>query len=431
MQTMETVSIEDVYPLESGDVPMNPRAFGSADVEAYIAELGEQFKGNRLNPGQPRIRPILYRDGGIYRIVDGECRIRAMRAIGTREFAAEVYDDLDDAELARREAAKAMVETDVKRQLTAEEMSRGVQTMLALDVPDEEVAASARLDVAAVRRARRGARKVDDAAYDMTLDRLMAIADFEDDPEAVAALRDCSQSEWKRVLSDLQSQRRERETMEKMLAMCEERGADVLDECPEGCTVSLRFAACYGDWALKNLEGWLDRNQGAPVVCKDGSLNGCIAVDGAADEAKRAEAEERAAFIEDQGAAARARARWIGEHAADPASMKRTAAFLAGLAESSFSVENFAEETGFSIPVEPSPLACAVGFRAAGTVNPAILFRILRGEAVAYVNASAVSANLGLMEAMEKDGYPIGDADRDAMEACRMAMDINEDEEER
>ena len=35
---------------------------------------------------------------------------------------------------------KAMVETDAKLGLTAEEKSRGVQTMLALDIPDEEVA---------------------------------------------------------------------------------------------------------------------------------------------------------------------------------------------------------------------------------------------------------------------------------------------------
>ena len=134
------------------------------------------------------MKPILYKEGGIYWIIDGECRVRAMRAIGTEHFLAEVYDDLDDAELARVEAAKALVETDAKLGLTAEEKSRGVQTMLALDIPDEEVAVAARTDAGTVAKARRAARRVQDAAYDMTLDRLAAIAEFEGDDEAVADL---------------------------------------------------------------------------------------------------------------------------------------------------------------------------------------------------------------------------------------------------
>ena len=142
MQTMELVDIEDVYPYEENDVRMNPRAVDDPACQEYISQLAEQFKYNRLNPGQPRVRPILYRDGGIYQIIDGECRYWAMRSIGTRKFYADVFDDLADAETARQEAAKAMVETDAKRPLTAEEMSRGVQTMLALDLPDEEVARS-------------------------------------------------------------------------------------------------------------------------------------------------------------------------------------------------------------------------------------------------------------------------------------------------
>ena len=141
MQSLEEVAICDVYPYERADgEPMNPRDFTTRESAEHIAGLAAQFKANRLNPGQPVMKPILYKEGGIYWIIDGECRVRAMRAIGTERFLAEVYDDLDDAELARVEAAKAMVETDAKLGLTAEEKSRGVQTMLALDIPDEEVA---------------------------------------------------------------------------------------------------------------------------------------------------------------------------------------------------------------------------------------------------------------------------------------------------
>ena len=144
MQSLEEVAICDVYPYERADgEPMNPRDFTTRESAEHIAGLAAQFKANRLNPGQPVMKPILYKEGGIYWIIDGECRVRAMRAIGTERFLAEVYDDLDDAELARVEAAKAMVETDAKLGLTAEEKSRGVQTMLALDIPDEAAQAAA------------------------------------------------------------------------------------------------------------------------------------------------------------------------------------------------------------------------------------------------------------------------------------------------
>lgn len=198
MQTMEMVDIRDVHPYEVDGERMNPRDVGSPECREYISQLAGQFRRNRLNPGQPRMRPILYRDGGIYWIVDGECRVEAMRSIGTARFWADVYDDAGEAELARQEAAKAMVETDAKRALTPEELSRGVQTMLALDLPDEDVAAAARIDAPTVRRVRRASRAVRDAAYDMTLDRLAAIADLEGDPEAVAEVRDCPPAEWRR-----------------------------------------------------------------------------------------------------------------------------------------------------------------------------------------------------------------------------------------
>lgn len=97
MQELVNVDIEDVYPYEDPEGnSLNPRDFSTPESAEYIATLGEQFRYNKLNPGQPRVKPILYRDGGIYWIIDGECRYRAMKAIGTKRFLAEVYDDVAD-----------------------------------------------------------------------------------------------------------------------------------------------------------------------------------------------------------------------------------------------------------------------------------------------------------------------------------------------
>ena len=262
MQSLEEVAICDVYPYERADgEPMNPRDFTTRESAEHITGLAAQFKANRLNPGQPVMKPILYKEGGIYWIIDGECRVRAMRAIGTERFLAEVYDDLDDAELARVEAAKAMVETDAKLGLTAEEKSRGVQTMLALDIPDEEVAVAARTDARTVAKARRAARRVQDAAYDMTLDRLAAIAEFEGDDEAVAELRDCKQSEWQRVYASLKAKAEQRRNRAEVVAVLADAGVEFVDECPGG------FAACrtFSDYRpdLAALDAYVADNAGA------------------------------------------------------------------------------------------------------------------------------------------------------------------------
>lgn len=330
MQTMELVDVEDVYPYEEHDVRMNPRDVTSAECRQYIAQLAEQFKRNRLNPGQPRVRPILYRDGGVYMIVDGECRYEAMKLIGTKRFYADVFDDLDDAEEARREAAKAMVETDAKRALTPEELSRGVQQMLALDVPDEEIAASARIDAERVRRARRGARAVDDAAYDMTLDRLMAIAEFEGDDEAVAALRDCPQREWRSVYDGLVDQRALREATGRAVALCESRG---LSEHADGDGTS--FAACVtlDAHAEERIAALIDGGCTAYEV--DGRFiemrapeTGGDPEDPAREERKRARERAR----EEWAVESAAFGEWIAERIADPQRMRVTARLLASRA---------------------------------------------------------------------------------------------------
>ena len=84
MQSLEEVAICDVYPYERADgEPMNPRDFTTRESAEHIAGLAAQFKANRLNPGQPVMKPILYKEGGIYWIIDGECRVRAMRSTTT------------------------------------------------------------------------------------------------------------------------------------------------------------------------------------------------------------------------------------------------------------------------------------------------------------------------------------------------------------
>lgn len=424
MQTMELVDIEDVYPYEENDVRMNPRDTSSKECQEYIGQLAEQFKYNRLNPGQPRVRPILYKDGGIYQIIDGECRYEAMKLIGTKKFFADVYDDLDDAETARQEAAKAMVETDAKRALTAEEMSRGVQQMLDLDIPEVEVAAVARIDSGKVRRARRGAKAVSDAAQDMTIDRLCAIADFEGDEEAVAKLRDCSPKEWHRIYESLRAEREREEAMASMIASAKAAGVEVADETPEGYKASRTFSA----YNREQLDSYLEAHgEGCVAVESPYGITFMEPAGGEVDEAAQREAQERADFYAAFEDAAGARLKWMGERMRSGAPMRNTESMLLLKALRCREVAQFEEQTGAKVTARQCPLATAVGYDKLHKATAYGVWKAHRNGDGSYLYASSARDTLGLLEAMESDGYELNDAEKKTVDACRKVIEGEED----
>lgn len=184
---LEVVNIEDVYPDEN-----NPRQkFDGID------ELAESFELNKERPGEPFTPPILVRDGGIYRIVDGERRYKALKKRRKTSFTANVCEDMDEAS-----TLIAMLATDNKQPLSELEKSRGVQQMLLLGVDPIKVDKVTKGRDAA--RIKRAMATVDDAAEDMSLDRLLAIEEHMDNPDYVAALTNCSESEWQTIYASQQ-----------------------------------------------------------------------------------------------------------------------------------------------------------------------------------------------------------------------------------
>ena len=430
MQSLEEVAICDVYPYERADgEPMNPRDFTTRESAEHIAGLAAQFKANRLNPGQPVMKPILYKEGGIYWIIDGECRVRAMRAIGTERFLAEVYDDLDDAELARTEAAKAMVETDVKLGLSAAEKSRGVQTMLALDIPDEEVAAAARTDAATVRKARRAVRKVQDAAYDMTLDRLAAIAEFEGDDEAVAELRDCKQSDWQRVYAGLKSRAEQRRNRAEMVSVIADAGVEFVDECPEGYEACRTFSDFRPDLAA--LDAYVADNADGGLLAEETPFGVTLLVpaEEAADESaqaaaqRRDDAQRKADFYAAYEDGRTARFEWTAARTLRLGTMRRTALALTALAMDDPAVEAFEELMGRPIDRTPTELAVAIGWRAAWDMNSGTAWSLVSGGCSVYVCRDAIESVTIVYEAMKADGYEANEAETRTYEACMARLE--------
>lgn len=213
---LEVVNIEDVYPDEN-----NPRQkFDGID------ELAESFELNKERPGEPFTPPILVRDGGIYRIVDGERRYKALKKRRKTSFTANVCDDMDEAN-----TLMAMLATDNKQPLSELEKSRGVQQMLLLGVDPVQVDKTTK--GANAKRIKRTMDKIGDAAEDMTLDRMLAIDEFSDDPSIVEQLTTCTEKAWEGIADNA---RRERKTKKEMAAIKEaliNKGYRVVDEQPE------------------------------------------------------------------------------------------------------------------------------------------------------------------------------------------------------
>lgn len=83
----DTVRLADVYPSKE-----NPRGFSSKERKEYVNSIAEAYRDGITVP------PIMVvRDGGIYRIVDGECRYRAATAAGIVSQDVCVCDDMDEA----------------------------------------------------------------------------------------------------------------------------------------------------------------------------------------------------------------------------------------------------------------------------------------------------------------------------------------------
>lgn len=213
---LEVVNIEDVYPDEN-----NPRQkFDGID------ELAESFELNKERPGEPFTPPILVRDGGIYRIVDGERRYKALKKRRKTSFTANVCDDMDEAN-----TLMAMLATDNKQPLSELEKSRGVQQMLLLGVDPIQVDKTTK--GANAKRIKRTMDKIGDAAEDMTLDRMLAIDEFSDDPSIVEQLTTCTEKAWEGIADNA---RRERKSKKEMAAIKEaliNKGYRVVDEQPE------------------------------------------------------------------------------------------------------------------------------------------------------------------------------------------------------
>lgn len=251
----EVIQLDDVYPLadEYGN-EFAQRDYSLKVNQEYVAELAESMR----KTGEPDEPITVIPEGGIYYVRTGRSRYEAMKLLGTRECHAVIDDDTS-----RKAAIEAIVHTDTKKKYEPSEKSRMVQ-QLQMFGDDQYVSEEAGITVEQSRRIRKSAKAAGDAAEDMTLDRLIAMADFADDPEAVAALTNCNAREFPAVLERLEKERARAVRASAVVSALEDRGigvvgdvtgmravavvskpAEIPEELPDGCVASEHTVAGF------------------------------------------------------------------------------------------------------------------------------------------------------------------------------------------
>lgn len=218
---IETVSIEDVYPLldEYGN-NLATRDYSTKENQAYVKELARSMRAK----GVPDEMVTLVRDGGIYRIKAGNSRVEAMKLLGTKTFDAIVEE-----ESTKQAVLETVIRTNTKKKYEAVEESRFVR-QLQMFGTDEYVAEVSGLEVEKVTKIRRAAEVAKDSADDMSLMRLIAIGEFADDPEAVEALKNCKESEYVTIAKRFEARRKKEKGADALRSEIEGRGIQIVDD---------------------------------------------------------------------------------------------------------------------------------------------------------------------------------------------------------
>lgn len=395
MATIETVNIDDVFPLvdEFGN-DLASRDYSTKENKAYVKELARSMR----QKGIPDEMVTLVRDGGIYRIKAGNSRVMAMRELGTKSFPAIVED-----ESTLQEAIETVIRTNTKKKYEAVEESRFVR-QLAMFANDEHVAEVAGIEANDVAKIRKAATAVQDAADDMSLLRLITIGEFSDDPEAVEALTNCSEREYPTIAKRFEAKRKKAQSASALVKAIESRGMDVVKDAK-----GMKLVANV------NKPGQIPDELPEGAVAMPHSIPGFYMILAPMDEqrpepedkqAEEAEKQARAMLYEEGTARRR---KWLAEHLGSP--LHGLKAFTRGRADLYHpKVEDFMEATGLD-SLEIGPIEIVYAFEYSNSVKH-------------VPNIHAAQRFVALLNAMEVDGY---EPDEDEQALYQKAIDYLEE----
>ena len=338
--TIETVKLEDIYPLEDeyGN-DMATRDYSLEVNKRYVEELAASFGPD----GTPDELITLVRDDGIYRVKAGNSRVRAMELLGTRECQA-IVEDIDGEEDRAKAIVETVVRTNTKKKYEALEESSFVR-QLHMFGDDAYVSEVSGIEVEKVARVRKAVELVDDAADDMSLLRLIAIGEFAEDEDAVETLTKCEEKDWERVYDGLVRMREEKRECEEIEAALSEAGIELVEKRPE----NYKYRT-----TISRVIDFGDISDGA-VASHSYMTSYDIWVPGG-DEEVDPEEEERKRVVERRRAcyevAKESRAAFVAKHVFDD--MPDLVELAGGESPYDWTVGEFAEKHGIELPKGPA-----------------------------------------------------------------------------
>lgn len=395
---IEVVSIEDVHAVEDeiGNQYLS-RDYSLKANQDYVHALAASFGPD----GQPDEPPVLVRDGGIYRIKSGNSRVRAMELLGTKTFTA-IIDERDTPQ----SLVEAAVRTDTKKAYEPIEKSRYIQQLF-LFGPDQYVSEVTGHTVEQVRKARRTREVVEDAADDMTIERMIALADFEDDQEAYQKIANAPENDWRRIADTLTREREIKEKLAALVAALEARGV----------------REAYSSSGMKYIRGIASASD-IPEEIPEGSCyivnrayGGVYLYAPASDEAEEKQGEESRHADELKvlwEATKKSRDEWIVEHIDDALPHVND---LTDGSPYAYYVNSFINEYGLELPKGPANTIYA--YRAYGQKPFGDYHPELDDDAELFIE---------LTDAMKADGYEPPEEEMRLYEMCQEHMAGDGDE---
>ncbi len=338
--TIETVKIEDIYPLEDeyGN-DMATRDYSLEVNQRYVEELAASFGPS----GTPDELITLVRDDGIYRVKAGNSRVRAMELLGTKECQA-IVEDIDGEEDRAKAIVETVVRTNTKKKYEALEESSFVR-QLHMFGDDAYVSEVSGIEVEKVARVRKAVELVDDAADDMSLLRLIAIGEFSDDEDAVESLTNCKEKDFQRIYDDLVRMREDKRKCEEIEAAFAKAGIELVENRPE----DYKYRT-----TISRVIDFGDIPDGA-VASHSYMTSYDIWVPGG-DEEVDPEEEERRRVVERRRAcyevAKESRAAFVAEHVFDD--MPDLVELAGDESPYDWTVKEFAEKHGIELPKGPA-----------------------------------------------------------------------------
>lgn len=345
--TIETVKLEDIYPLEDeyGN-DMATRDYSLEVNKEYVRELADSFGPD----GTPDELITLVRDDGIYRVKAGNSRVRAMELLGTKECQA-IVEDIDGEEARAQAIVETVVRTNTKKKYEALEESSFVR-QLHMFGDDAYVSEVSGIEVEKVARLRRAVEIVDDAADDMSLLRLIAIGEFADNEEDVEALTNCKESDFQRIYNGIVRRRENQRKCEEIEAALSGAGIELVEERPDGYAYDSWFDE-VGDVANLSADAKVTRNNYSNYYNVYLPVNDAKEVDPEEEARKEAIALRKARYEK----ASESRAAFVVEHVFDD--MSDLIELAGGKSPYNWDVNHFVEEHDIELPNGPAHVIAA------------------------------------------------------------------------